>query len=105
MKAIPEGLELRHIDNSFYKVPTAYAKAMTIEGRLPKCGYESRVKRSELAKCVLVYSRTRGKPEMHGIRDAWLSRTRVWDKEVWAVHILWGQAPNPVDNTRPSEVR
>jgi DNA primase len=90
----------RHIDNSFYRLTPAQAKAFALEGKLPRDGYATRSKPlSELAGQVAfqVWDRIARdwKPYSPRAKEGWIQRTPLtWhDGEavkagwVWSIHV------------------
>lgn len=47
-------MKLKHIDNSFFRLTAQQAKKLSIEGRLPKVGYEIRADPAKLASVELL---------------------------------------------------
>jgi len=88
-------LTLRHIDNGFYRVPANRVRSLTIDGELPRHGYEKRALPAAAlnAKLTLEFWNYRlgGKWETRKpIGDGaqcWLKRTQVNRETVWALHV------------------
>jgi len=98
------------IDNSFYKLSAAQAKALSIENRLPRAGYEVKADPAKLAS-VKFGRLTRTEQSLHGkpkfehfdhckpemIETAWIKTTPLsyWRGEMnpngwtWALHVVW----------------
>jgi hypothetical protein len=81
---------LRHIDNSFYRLTPAQARFLSVDGQLPRDGYE---KRADMAKLATVELRRHdGGPcqaKATHAEHGWIKRTRVSGQTVWAVHLYF----------------
>lgn len=98
-------MEIKHIDSSFYRLTAAQAKALSIEGRLPRIGHEIRADPEKLKNVHLLH-RQRGQwvnstPGMAAkAHAAWIKRTPVsWHDGAtvpngwtWAVHLYFSAA-------------
>lgn len=82
-------MKLKHIDNSFFELTAAQAKSLTVDGELPRHGYEKKV--LNFAGIELLYwhagkwRATEGAQPKDANPVAWVQRTIVNQKQVWAI--------------------
>lgn len=102
-------LQLKHIGHGYYPLPRGNAASLTIDGQLPRHGYEKRALPPEILDQrvqLLKYEPYRGLtgawepgPPINEACDCWIARTRHEGEEVWAlvVHrrITWHDASPP----------
>lgn len=98
------------IDNNFFKLTAAEAKALSVENRLPRPGYEIKADLAKLATVKfgqLSCFESRGKVrssfeafehcKAENIKAAWIKRTplsywrgrKIKTNMVWALQVLW----------------
>jgi hypothetical protein len=78
---------LKHIDNDFYQLSPKQAKEFSVDGQLPRPGYQKKADISKLKGLMADHS---GRIEPLDIADsdtAWIQQTKTWGKMVWAVMI------------------
>lgn len=91
-------MKIKHIDNSFFKLSAAQAKELSIDGKLPRHGWEKRADASKLATVELEYSnRTQPAGTASKATEAWIKRTplswfggnAVAGGSTWALHLYF----------------
>lgn len=84
---------LKYIDNGFYRITKAQAKRVSVDGKLPRIGYQKAVELEKL----------RGFNGIHGekslplfnahLRSAWIQETRVGSEMVLAIMVYYAPYP------------
>lgn len=81
-------MKIIHIDNSFFRLSVGQAKALSIDGELPRDGYEKRADPSKFSTLELLTHD--GRPcqakAIHA-QAGWIKRTRTNGETVWAIHL------------------
>jgi hypothetical protein len=80
---------LEHIDNSFYKLTPAQAKALSFEGSLPRCGYALRANPAKLGDVQLSHRGEILSTRADKAEQAWIQRTPLNGEQVLALHLYF----------------
>lgn len=88
---------LKHIDNNFFKLTASQAKYFSIDGELPRYGWEKKADMEKLKGVELVHGREYSNRvfDASNAEHGWIKRTRLsWfdgapvkDGFTWAIHI------------------
>lgn len=77
-------MEIEHIDNCFFLLTTKQAKHLSIDGTLPKHGWEKRAK-ADLSGVTLLHRGRACDLQPNVAKAAWIKRTRFNGENVWAI--------------------
>lgn len=78
---------ITYLDNNFYILSPHQARLFSIDGQLPRSGYEKKADMSKL-QGVMVNSKGRNKPlELSNTDEGWILPTQHGNDTVWAIRI------------------
>lgn len=91
-------MNLTLIDNCFFRLTTSQAKALCMDNKVPRPGYAMKANKEKLAEVKLGEVDFRLGPtgtwkeftwKAVNAREAWVQRTPVQGKQVWALQLCY----------------
>jgi hypothetical protein len=85
---LKEGNQLTYLDNNYWILSPRQAKDLSIDGTLPKPGYEKKADVSKLKNYVFNSRRTPNSPiDVSNIKTGWIHQTPHGNELVWSIRL------------------